>query len=73
MSDHLARLIEDAGSPPVLVIGDLMLDRYVWGEARRISGEGPIPILEVTNEEQRPGGGGNVVVALSHLGARVTA
>lgn len=73
MSDHLAKLIEGAGNPSVLVIGDLMLDRYVWGEARRISGEGPIPILEVTNEEQRPGGAGNVVSSLVRLGAKVTA
>ena len=39
MSDHLAHLVETAGNPRVLVVGDLMLDRYVWGETRRISGE----------------------------------
>jgi len=72
MSDHLVRLVETAGNPRVLVVGDLMLDRYVWGETRRISGEGPIPILEVTTEESRPGGAGNVVSNLAHLGAQVT-
>jgi len=72
MSDHLVRLVETAGTPHVLVVGDLMLDRYVWGETRRISGEGPIPILEVTTEESRPGGAGNVVSDLARLGAQVT-
>ena len=46
MSDRLARLIESAGSPSILVVGDLMLDRYVWGEARRISGEGRVTVSE---------------------------
>ena len=54
MSDALVRLIESAGNPRVLVVGDLMLDRYVRGETRRISGEGPIPVLAVTSEEERP-------------------
>ena len=71
--DELARLIETAGQPNVLVVGDLILDTYVWGQANRISPEGPIPILEVTSEETRPGGSGNVVAALAHLGARVYA
>ena len=72
MSDHLAKLIESAGRPCVLVVGDLILDRYVWGEAQRISPEGPIPILRVTSEEERPGGAGNVAAALKHLDAEVS-
>ena len=72
MSDHLASLIESAKSPRILVMGDLILDRYVWGEATRISPEGPIPILRVTSEEERSGGAGNVVSALAHLGAEVS-
>lgn len=71
MSDALVRLIETAGNPRVLVVGDLMLDRYVWGETRRISGEWSIPILEVVTEESRPGGAGNVVSDLARLGAQV--
>ena len=73
MSDPLVRLIETAGNPRVLVVGDLMLDRYVWGEAGRISPEGPIPVLAVTSEEERPGGAGNVVTALANLGAKSAA
>ena len=72
MSDALARLIETAGNPRVLVVGDLMLDRYVSGETRRISGEGPIPILEIVSEEDRPGGAGNVASDLAFLGAEVS-
>lgn len=72
MSDHLASLLENAGSPGILVIGDLMLDRYVRGEVERVSPEGPIPVLEVTSEEDRPGGAGNVVSALAKLKAVVT-
>jgi len=53
-------------------VGDLIMDRYVWGEAGRVSPEGPIPILRVTSEETRPGGAGNVVTALTHLGADVS-
>jgi D-beta-D-heptose 7-phosphate kinase/D-beta-D-heptose 1-phosphate adenosyltransferase len=72
MSDHLASLLENAGRPEVLVVGDLMLDRYVRGEVERVSPEGPIPVLEVASEEARPGGAGNVVSALAKLEARVS-
>ena len=71
MSDHLVSLIEAAGHPRVLVVGDLVLDRYVWGEVARISPEGPIPVLRLTSDEARPGGAGNVVNNLVALGARV--
>ena len=73
MSNHLAKLIESVGRPRILVVGDFILDTYIWGKAERISPEGPIPILHVTSEETRPGGAGNVVAALAELGARVSA
>lgn len=72
MSNRLAALLESVGQPRILVVGDLILDTYVRGEAERISPEGPIPVLRVTAEETRPGGAGNVVTALAHLGARAT-
>ena len=71
MTEGLSDLLERIGSPRLLVVGDLILDRYVWGEAERISPEGPIAVLTQTSEESRPGGAGNVVAALQHLGARV--
>ncbi|GJQ59538.1 MAG: bifunctional protein HldE [Candidatus Scalindua sp.] len=48
-----------------------MLDKYVWGEVKRISQEAPIPVINVTSEELRPGGAGSVANNLVHLGAHV--
>ena len=53
----------------VLVVGDAMLDRYVYGEVERVSPEAPVPILTVTRETAMPGGAGNVVRNLIALGA----
>lgn len=55
----------------VLVIGDLMLDQYTFGEVSRISPEAPVPILRKTDEKFLPGGAGNVANNLSSLGAKV--
>lgn len=57
---------------PVMVIGDLMLDTYTIGKARRISPEAPVPVLHVHSEEHRPGGAGNVALNLTSMGADVT-
>lgn len=56
----------------VLVAGDLILDAYTVGKARRISPEAPVAILNVQREEKRPGGAGNVALNLVSLGATVT-
>jgi len=53
----------------VVVVGDLMLDRYVWGVVSRISPEAPVPVVEVTEESARLGGAANVVNNLLGLGA----
>ncbi len=55
----------------VLVVGDVMLDRYVYGEVTRISPEAPVPILTVEREIAYPGGAGNVVRNLTAVGAAV--
>jgi D-beta-D-heptose 7-phosphate kinase/D-beta-D-heptose 1-phosphate adenosyltransferase len=57
--------------PRVLVIGDVLLDRYHWGDVSRISPEAPIPILHVKREEYRLGGAANVARNAAALGARV--
>jgi D-beta-D-heptose 7-phosphate kinase/D-beta-D-heptose 1-phosphate adenosyltransferase len=54
-----------------LVIGDLMLDRYVWGRVQRISPEAPIPIVHVTRESLHAGGAANVVANIRALGGQV--
>lgn len=56
----------------ILVIGDVMLDRYWYGNTHRISPEAPIPVLHVTQSKDRPGGAGNVALNLSALGCHVT-
>lgn len=55
----------------VMVIGDLMLDEYLWGDVERISPEAPVPIVSVRHENFRLGGAGNVVNNLVDLGAQV--
>jgi D-beta-D-heptose 7-phosphate kinase / D-beta-D-heptose 1-phosphate adenosyltransferase len=54
----------------VLVMGDVMLDRYWHGETSRISPEAPVPVVRVTQQEDRPGGAGNVALNIAALGAK---
>jgi rfaE bifunctional protein kinase chain/domain len=54
----------------VVVVGDLMLDAYLVGETRRISPEAPVPVVEVTERSERPGGAANTALNLAALGAR---
>lgn len=54
-----------------LVVGDLMLDRYLWGDVERISPEAPVPIVHLSRETERVGGAANVAANLSGLGLRV--
>lgn len=56
----------------LLVIGDLILDEFIWGRVRRISPEAPVPVVEVEREELRLGGSANVVNNLISLGCRVS-
>jgi len=73
---HSASQLHDAleaiQGVPVLVVGDLILDRYIWGKVERISPEAPVPVVEVTRDEDRLGGAGNVVRNLTQLGASVS-
>jgi len=72
VNPELVNVLASIGRPRVLVVGDLMLDRYVWGAVERISPEAPIPVLRVTADDTRPGGAGSVAVNLASLGARVS-
>jgi D-beta-D-heptose 7-phosphate kinase/D-beta-D-heptose 1-phosphate adenosyltransferase len=67
----LAELVGNLGEPRVLVVGDLMLDRYVWGDAERISQEAPVILLHADRREERLGGASSVATLLRALGARV--
>lgn len=72
MSNHLIDIVQQLGSPRVLVLGDLILDRYVWGDADRISQEAPVILLREERQEVRLGGAANVAHMLHGLEAHVT-
>ncbi|MGP0066204.1 MAG: D-glycero-beta-D-manno-heptose 1-phosphate adenylyltransferase [Isosphaeraceae bacterium] len=57
---------------PVLVVGDVMLDRHIHGHVRRISPEAPVPVVSLAGEVHTPGGAGNVAATLAGLGCPVT-
>jgi len=70
-SEEFARLARGFRDRTVLVVGDVMLDEYVWGEAGRISPEAPVPIVSVEKETLRLGGAANVARNIASLGGRV--
>ena len=71
MSDpnHLKELINSIKDAPVLVIGDIMLDKFIYGNVERISPESPVPVLSIKREDQMLGGAGNALANLSGLNA----
>src|SRR5580700_5119440 len=71
MPHDLIRRVEEFGNPRVVVIGDLIQDRYIWGYAERISQEAPVPLLRADHREHRLGGAANVASMLRALGAEV--
>ncbi|MFL5331112.1 MAG: D-glycero-beta-D-manno-heptose 1-phosphate adenylyltransferase [Gemmataceae bacterium] len=71
MSADLIELLDRLGTPRVLVIGDLMLDRYIWGDAARISQEAPVMLLQADRREERLGGASSVATLLRALDAEV--
>src|SRR5437660_618157 len=71
MAFDLIRRLEGLGHPRILVVGDLILDRYIWGDAERISQEAPVPLLRADHREHRLGGAASVATMLGALGARV--
>jgi D-beta-D-heptose 7-phosphate kinase/D-beta-D-heptose 1-phosphate adenosyltransferase len=56
----------------LLVVGDVMLDKYIWGVVDRISPEAPIPVVRASHRSEQPGGAANVAMNIACLGARVT-
>jgi len=69
----LANILSRLNPTKILVVGDMLLDSYTMGKARRISPEAPVAIVNVQHEEHRPGGAGNVILNLLSLGAKVVA
>ncbi|MDK7225177.1 PfkB family carbohydrate kinase, partial [Proteus mirabilis] len=61
--------LPDFNKANVLVVGDVMLDRYWYGPTSRISPEAPVPVVKVDTIEERPGGAANVAMNIASLGA----
>ena len=66
---HLTEILARFSGRRLIVLGDMMLDEFIWGEVRRISPEAPVPVVEVKRETLQAGGAGNVVSNLIELGA----
>ena len=69
--DKVRTIQQTAKKPVVMVIGDLMIDHYIWGGATRLSPEAPVPIVNVKSESNTLGGAGNLAQNLVSLGAKV--
>ncbi len=72
MKSEIANLIQALGTPKILVVGDLMLDHFIWGSVSRISPEAPTPVLSFEEETFQLGGAGFTASVLKQLGADVT-
>jgi D-glycero-beta-D-manno-heptose-7-phosphate kinase len=67
---QLSEFFEAINGLKILIIGDVMLDTYVWGKVKRISPEAPVPVVQVLRREDRLGGAGNVALNVRNLGAK---
>jgi len=65
-------ILSAATNTKILVVGDIMLDHFVWGRATRISPEAPIPVVDLERESFMPGGAANVAYNVSSLGGEVS-
>lgn len=68
---RIDQLLTTVQSKRIAVVGDVMIDRYVWGNVSRISPEAPVPVVEVESESVRLGGAANVANNITSLGAKV--
>ena len=69
-SDNIATLFEQFSKLNIMIIGDVMIDAYLWGDVDRISPEAPVPIVNVTRRANRLGGAANVALNVQAMGAR---
>ncbi len=70
LKTRLLEAMEEFSSLRVFIVGDLILDRFIWGEVTRISPEAPVPVVDVLDETRLLGGGANVAHNVSALGGR---
>ncbi|MBX3708187.1 MAG: bifunctional D-glycero-beta-D-manno-heptose-7-phosphate kinase/D-glycero-beta-D-manno-heptose 1-phosphate adenylyltransferase HldE [Gammaproteobacteria bacterium] len=72
MSYPLPATLPDFNQASILVVGDVMLDRYWFGDTSRISPEAPVPIVKIAGADNRPGGAANVALNITAMGAKTT-
>jgi bifunctional ADP-heptose synthase (sugar kinase/adenylyltransferase) len=72
VAEQFARYVDAIRNARVLVVGDVMLDRYWFGDVERISPEAPVPVVKIARTDERPGGAANVARNAAALGAQVT-
>lgn len=70
LQEVIQKIEHEWNAKRLLVVGDLMLDKYVWGEVARISPEAPVPVVRSIRQDDKPGGAANVAMNLAHLGAQ---
>jgi D-beta-D-heptose 7-phosphate kinase / D-beta-D-heptose 1-phosphate adenosyltransferase len=71
LHEVIQEIEQNWASKRLMVVGDVMLDKYIWGDVSRISPEAPVPVVRATHSKQQPGGAANVAMNLSRLGAQV--
>ena len=71
MKQRLFKILYNFKNKKILVIGDIMLDKYIWGDVSRISPEAPVQVVHVQNETYAPGGASNVASNASALNGKV--
>jgi len=69
---NFAPLLKKISKLRILVIGDVMLDHYIWGDATRISPEAPVPVVDIAKDSWTAGGAANVALNIASLGAKCT-
>ncbi|MCD6218451.1 bifunctional hydroxymethylpyrimidine kinase/phosphomethylpyrimidine kinase [bacterium] len=67
-NNKFEKTIDEFAGKKILILGDLLLDEYIWGNAERISPEAPVPIVNIRKREVRPGGAANVAMTIAALG-----
>src|SRR5437762_8828995 len=65
--DSAAKILDAFPGKTILIVGDVMLDEFIWGKVGRISPEAPVPVVEVLDETYRLGGSGNVAANIRAL------
>lgn len=71
-TESLRGLVRAFEGQRLLIVGDLLLDEYIWGQVKRISPEAPVPILQITHRTYVPGGAANTAANVAQLGGMVT-